>query len=370
MSQLRNKEEVFEEIDALASEARLEIGDSAVDRKWFKARIDERRSRYPFMAYVDFGHYLEWGMAKIVREVQAAEAVPKPTNADFWKAAYDYDPLGPNPPGDGSALQKILTSGRMERIPIGRIYGRTLLKLLPVIGALPAPDNPDFEAPFDYAATDSVAISYQDGHLSEEELASQRTELPSGAMTHTPATIKAKSDDILRRFAALGWVLQEAPNGEWNKTGHVLVIDMDDRDVRHRHPWLILASEWPTDGAETSEGGFTIYAEDEVDRDESAVLGVFPGDNDRTTIFRIKPRAGETNVPVIERLGDAFDFVPDHPGGQSRTTIQSGNGPALADVMEWYWDPITEQEVCYTKHGFEYMRYDRKAKEYSYSDFR
>ncbi|KAL8785540.1 MAG: hypothetical protein Q9213_003288 [Squamulea squamosa] len=130
------------------------------------------------------------------------------------------------------------------------------------------------------------------------------------------------------------WVLEEAPDGNWTKTGHVLVIDMNDRAVRHRQPWLILASEWSTDGAETS-GGFIIYAEDEMDQDDSTVPGVFPGDNNRTTICRIKPRGGETSVPVIERLGDAFDFVPEHPGVRSRTTAESGNGPAFADMMEW-----------------------------------
>lgn len=298
--------------------------------------------------------------------------MPKPTSQDFWKAAYFYNPLGPNPPPNGSALQRIITSGRMEPISIGKIYGTTLLKLLPVIGALPAPDIPGFEAPFDFAATDSAAISYPDGHPSEDDMAPQWENLPGGGMRQSqkPPIIKAADDDKLRRFAALGWVLQEARDGRWNKTGHVLVIDMDDRDVRQRQPWLILASEWPTDGAETPEGGFTIYADEKVGRNDRTVPGVFPGDNNRTPICRIMPmnKKGQKNIPVLQQLGDNFNFVPERLGGH-RPARRSRNGPGLANVMELYWDPVAEQEVCYTKQGLEYMRYDRKSNAYSFPDF-
>lgn len=77
--------------------------------------------------------------------------------------------------------------------------------------------------------------------------------------------------------------------GRWEKTGHVLVIEMDDRAVRHRQPWLVLASEWPTDGDETPESGSTLYARDEVVRGDSSVPWVFPGNHNRTPIYGIKP---------------------------------------------------------------------------------
>ncbi|KAL8723944.1 MAG: hypothetical protein Q9166_008210, partial [cf. Caloplaca sp. 2 TL-2023] len=48
-------------------------------------------------------------------------------------------------------------------------------------------------------------------------------------MAPMPATISAKDDDKLRRFAAIGWVLREAADGRGNKTRHVLVVDMDDK---------------------------------------------------------------------------------------------------------------------------------------------
>ncbi|CAO1600915.1 hypothetical protein XANCAGTX0491_004587 [Xanthoria calcicola] len=372
MSHLKTREEVWLEIEKLGKAVKLVDPDIRKYKAWFKDQIEQRRGLYPCMADAQYGDYLDWAMEEMTRAVREAKAVPKPTSQEFWKAAYDYDPLGPNPPPNGSELQRIITSGRMEPISIGRIYGEVLLKLLPVIGALPAPEIPDFEAPFDFAATDSAAISYPDGHPSEEDLAPQWESLPGGGMgrSRKPPTIKAAEDDKLRRFAALGWVLQEAPDGRWTKTGHVLVIDMDDRDVRHRHPWLVLAKEWPTDGIYAGAGGFTMHAEDIVGRNDRKAPGVFPGDKNRTPICRIMPmnkKAG-TNVPVLQRLGDNFNFVPERLGGH-RPARRSRNGPGLAKVMEWYWDPVAEQEVCYTSHGLEYMRYDRKSKAYSFPDF-
>ena len=307
---------------------------------------------------------------KIFQRAAKLKALPKPTSENFWKAAWDYDPLGPNPPKDGSDLQKIITSGRMEPISIGKVYGTTLLKLLPCIGALPAPDIPGFEAPFDYAATDSAAISYPDGHPSEDDLAPRWEPLPGGGARRVPPLIRPADDDKLRRFAALGWVIQQGRNGQWKKTGHVLVIDMDDRNVRQRQPWLVLASEWPTDDAEAPDGGFTLFAEETVGQNDRTQPGVFPGDNNRTPICRLMPmkKKGTANVPVLRQLGDNFNFVPERIGGQYRVR-KSCYGPGLAKIMEWYWDPKAEQEVCYTAQGLEYMRYDRKSKAYSFPDF-
>ncbi|KAL8652350.1 MAG: hypothetical protein Q9226_004311 [Calogaya cf. arnoldii] len=373
MSQLKTREEVWEELEVLGLP--ISRTDRTTDKYkiWFEDQIEQRRARYPSMAYATFGDFLRWKMGKMAQEVREAKAAPKPTARDFWEAAWDYDPLGPNPQPNGSELLRIIMSGHMKPISIGKIYGEVLLKLLPTLGALPAPDIPGFDGPFDFAATDSGAISYPDGHPSEEQLGSFWEDLPGGSKrpSQKPPVIKAADDDKLRRFAALGWVLQQAgKNGKWKKTGHVLVIDMDDRDIRQRQPWLVLASEWPTDGTETSEGKFTIQAEKTVGRNDRTAAGVFPNDNNRTPICRIMPKKGKGkgNIPVLQQLGDNFNFVPQRLGGH-RSTKKSRNGPALARVMEWYWDPVAEQEVCYTEQGLEYMRYDRRTKAYSFPDF-
>lgn len=141
-------------------------------------------------------------------------------------------------------------------ITLGKIYGHTTLKLYPTIGALPA-SSLDFASPLRFAATGSAAISYPDGHPSAET-----TLFEEGPNPKKILTIHVDKDDKLRQFAALGWIMQEDRNvkGAWRKTGHVLVMDMDDRNIRHRQPWMVLASEWPTDGEETPKGTFTIKA--------------------------------------------------------------------------------------------------------------
>lgn len=73
-----------------------------------------------------------------------------------------------------------------------------------------------------------------------------------------------------------------------------------------------------------------------VGRNDSLVPGVFPGDNNRTPICRIMPMdpEGETDLPVLKQLGDNFNFKPERFGSH-RPTGSSGDGPALAEVMEW-----------------------------------
>ena len=38
--------------------------------------------------------------------------------------------------------------------------------------------------------------------------------------------------------------------------------------------------------------------------------------------------------------------------------------------MEWYWDPVEKEEVCYYGNDMEYMRYNSQTKYYSYSDMK
>ena len=182
-------------------------------------------------------------------------------------------------------------------------------------------------------------------------------------------TIKDDDDDILRRYASLGFVIQESEHqkGTWEKTGHVLVMDMGDKRARHRHPWMILASKWPTDGEETAEGEFYYRAKEHVLRDASNEPGVFPGDNNRTPICRIEPLVDDQR-PVILQLGPNFHFNPVRYGNKYHIHSKIKFGPSLVHVMEWYWDSPAKQQVCYTKAGLEYMRYDPKTMEYTYPD--
>ena len=164
--------------------------------------------------------------------------------------------------------------------------------------------------------------------------------------------------------------MEESP-GNWKRTGHVMVIDMDDRDIRQRQPWLILAPEWPTDGDEMPDGTFTHHAAEIVDQDDESVAGVFPGDKNRTTICCIRPQDPAMDMsgqPVLQCFGPGFKFNPVRLGGH-RESRPSDHGPGLVRMLEWYWDPVTERQVCFNKDGVVYMTYDTRTKEYTYPNF-
>ena len=109
-----------------------------------------------------------------------------------------------------------------------------------------------------------------------------------------------------RCCAALGWVACHFL-GKWTKTGHVRVIDLDNREYRQRQPWFILAAEWPTNGKEAPDGSITIHAEAEVESDDSTVKGVLPGDRIRTSIGMVQPICPSGGL-VLKRFGEDFEF--------------------------------------------------------------
>lgn len=167
--------------------------------------------------------------------------------------------------------------------------------------------------------------------------------------------------------------MQEDAFGEWRKTGHVLVMDMDDRSIRHRHPWLVLASQWPAEDCEDTEddSGFH-YVSEVVYRNAEAAAGVFPGDRNRTPICSIQPHlpegASRSDLPVLKQLGEDFNFAP-YRYVSAYPVKDKGKGPDIAFVMDWYWDPVNEKEICYYQDGTIYMCYDPSKKEYSYPCF-
>ena len=365
-------EQVWEQLKKWTLENQ-NFSDAWEHEDWVRAKIDAAKARFPFMRNATVGDYSGYMIRQMADENQKAAAaryIPNLTERDFWDAVYQFDPLGPGQP-EVSRLEKIYESGQLETLTLGQIYGKTTLKLLPCQGALPTTESRSFKPPFGYAVTIGGAVSYPDGHPSEEMA------LPylKGSTSRSKGdialpTIRDNDDDTLRRFASLGYVLQESRfvEGAWEKTGHVLVIDMGDRRVRHRSPWFILASEWPTDGEETGEGDFYYRAKEHVRCDDAAGPGVFPGDLDRTPICRIDPMTHDDERPVIRKFGKDFLFNPIRIEGCRDSDPSSEYGPSLAHVMDWYWDPDAERQVCYTKQGLEYMRFDSETKEYSYPD--
>lgn len=352
MAEPRTVEDVFAKIRKTLFDSPIRKEGSRKRGEFVHKLFEHAQQTYPFMSNVTILDYYRYSLRQNALQKQMIQG-PKPTPEQFWNAAYNFDPLN-TPAGTVSDLQRILSRRNLESVPLGK-YGAmsdARLELLPEIGALPTTDDVEGRISLRYAATDSGAISYPDGHPSEFEESRVR--------------IKSTEDRKLRRFASLGWVIRVDGNS-WARTGHVLVMDMDVG--RNRHPWFVLASEWPAE-FEDADGGFTTYAEARVDRDDSSQPGVLPNGKNRTPVARIIPyhKTPDTlSIPVLKQFGPNFDFIAERFGGDRSydgTKVQFG--PDLAHVMEWYWDPVTEEEVCFYKNGKEYMRYDRRNKQYTY----
>lgn len=339
--------------------------------EFIKTQLAEAKRYHAWMPNVEEEHFHEWAIQYDAQKMNANRIETPPTSKEFWRAAYDYGTLGPNAADDPKDLLRLIASGLAGPYTIGKLYGITTLKLTPAIGALTASEIPvpGWSSPFEFAATDSGAISYPDGHPSATWDATYLLRSSSSSRDPMRTRFKAEDDDKLRRFAALGWVIMQNEEGAWQKTGHVMVIDMDDRDVRHRQPWFILASEWPADGEDLGDDTFTIRAPENVERNDSTQAGVFPGDNNRTPICRIVPhdRAETRGEIILSELGEDFNFAPERKGGH-RNWRTTNKGPALARVMNWYLDPVTQEQVCYGKQGREWTRYDPRSREYYFPD--
>lgn len=315
-----------------------------------ETELTKYRQNYDFMKNVTVRDYLKYRFNSIADE---QEIVPKPTAQQFWDAAFDLNPLEGSV-GTVTQLQKYLSLKTLDAIPLGRYGGLAKLELIPGIGALPNTERLEKFTNFRFAATDSGAISYPDGYPSEFEDDSFR--------------VKSSQDEKLRRFASLGWAIYVLPDGTWSRTGHVLVMDMDV--TRSHHPWLVLASEWPTD-QEDAKGNFTASAPKTVPSDDPNQPGILPGGKTRTPLGKVIPMYESGDGPVLKRFGPDFDFRVKRPGGDRSYDRDPTRGPDLAHIMHWYWDPATDEEVCFYKDGsLEYMRYDRKSKYYTYPSMR
>ncbi|KAL9615633.1 MAG: hypothetical protein Q9204_008719, partial [Flavoplaca sp. TL-2023a] len=370
MSQPPTREEIFARVHQETLDNWIIAAPSYEYDRWVTTRFQEYEDELelPHLRNMTLEEFYLYNIRVRDIKLQAAIADSIPTEEQFWQAAYDYPE---------SKLVDYLASGRVGPMTIGKLYGETTLKLLPSIGVLSAASL-DPEASLDFAATDSGAIYYPDGHPTEQILFSAastlpptsyqmvyeqnpgliapgassgvspkpsvreihtdqqikrrprelsdpeiclpdrrsptpQADVPSPSQTIVSPTIRAQRDDKLRRCAALGWITMEESPGNWKRTGHVMVIDMDDREIRQRQPWLLLAPEWPTDGDEMPDGTFTHHADEVVDRDDKSVAGVFPGDKNRTTICCIRPEDPAMDMsgqPVLQCFGPGFKFNP------------------------------------------------------------
>ena len=110
-------------------------------------------------------------------------------------------------------------------------------KLIPCQGTLPFSENPNVTPSLNYAVTDCGAVSYPEGHPSEDMALPQRSQSssPSAFASTQKRTVKDADDDILRHFASLGFVVWESEKhkGTWEKTRNLLAMHMGDKRASH-----------------------------------------------------------------------------------------------------------------------------------------
>lgn len=308
-----NRAAVFSLIDRKDSEINDPFGNDGAHQKWVQQEIDRYAQGLPFMRGVTPRHYYEYLDQKIDAEIEEEEheltMISQTTPQQFWKAAYDFDPMRTGQPATKSELTRLLSSERLKPVLLGRLYDNLVLWLIPGPNALPQSKinaSRQYWARFPAATTDSGAISYPDGHpsIDYEEGGSKYQML-----------IDPEEDSRLRRFCPLGWIAEKREYG-WHLTGHVLVMDMDRG--RDHHPWVVLASQWPSSNGDPES--FVTKAPARPRRDADDVQGIFPGDKTRTPVAKLihigAPTASQASKPFLKQFGPDFKFTLQRKGGE------------------------------------------------------
>ena len=350
MVELRDKMDVFCRIQQEAK-SRKEYRGAVGLGIFVNKELDKYRLRYSFMKDATEEEFLVFVIKGSADQQMDELKVPVPTDSQFWKAVYDYNPfnLAPNTHSD---LYKYLSMKHLRSVPLGMYGGYAKLELIRRMGALPNTETIQNLTNLDYAATDSGAISYPDAHPSE--------------LVNENYRVRDKDDQRLRRFAALGLVIHVQSDGSWGYTGHALVVDMGEG--RGRHPWFVLASEWER-ASENAEGSFFDRAPAHVALNDANQAGVLPGGRNRTVVGMVEPM-NDRKTHVLRQFGANFDFLVKRDPPDRAYHPDPTRGPDLAHIMTWYWDPDRKVEVCYYKDGREYMAYDLETKYYTYTSLR
>ncbi|KAL8685432.1 MAG: hypothetical protein Q9218_007765 [Villophora microphyllina] len=302
-------EEFCDQLDSrvLADNELLDSPDTTTS--FVETEIAKAKTKYAFMKNKSLQDYGLYSVTKTHKEEMEKVLAPKPTAQDYINAAYNFDPLITGIATGQTELVDLLTSGRLSLVPLGLLYGKYEIALFPDGGAL------EWSGRQGYHLTSYILARSCDGAVVDS------TDRSSGE-----GAIK------LRRYVGIGWIAIINKWGDWEKTGHVLVMDMDwDRD---HHPWIILAKQWPNEDPHDPEN-FLYYAQRKPTLHEDGVGGMLPGDIKRTTIARLvhhgKIPDNETR-PFIKQFGEGFQFGLDRPVADYGDAYH----PELVFVTSWY----------------------------------
>lgn len=186
------------------------------------------------------------------KKIQAELEASRTTAQEFLQAAYEFNPSATGTDPNDTKLVELILTGCVPSFPIGNIYGETPVWLTVIEGPLlPSKIKARYFTNLPIAITDAGAISYPDGHPSEAE---------------SEGSSEGRPKEVLSRFWPLGYLSYRHSEGHFERTGHVLVMDME-RDRDH-HPWVVLASEWADINGDGSDGMYLTqsYATDNKQR--------------------------------------------------------------------------------------------------------
>jgi len=90
-----------------------------------------------------------------------------------------------------------------------------------------------------------------------------------------------------------------------------------------------------------------------VTRDDAEEeYGILPGDANRMAVGKVVAMDEKYAGPVLRSFGKEFDFMIVEKGEDGREN-GSGQGPALAHVMDWYQDRDSKDQICFAEEGVE-----------------
>lgn len=304
--------------------------------------LGDAQRKYPSIKDIlTYRHYVQYKWDQTKKDMDAErQSIETSDSSNLWHSL-QYKPLTNSYDAQGMANF------------LGNTYFPTIIELGKLDGKIPlrfAPGTHSFEdgtiicpPAHEPVSTGMLAVGYYHHPLTG------------------PTQTRSGDDGTLRRFKEVGSVLAEDLHG-WNRTGHVLVIDMDEG--RNRHPWIILASAWQVENEYSSE---TVRAPKNVSRNYTRTGGIFLGHRNRTTIGRLTAISpNSTPTPLLLQFGPNFNFCLDEFGYRHQEGMSFG--PQLAHVMPWVkklgWHDW--QQVCYVDNDGkkEYMRYEAKEQKY------
>jgi len=128
MAKPRTREEIFSLIEVKDSKVKFqykELEDLGAQFRWVEAEVNKYARDFPFMrgaTVKDYYNYLDKLVDAHIEKkqrhlLQGSQATPE----EFWKTAYDFDPLGTGTLAGDAHLTKLLSSERVPPIELGKV---------------------------------------------------------------------------------------------------------------------------------------------------------------------------------------------------------------------------------------------------------